>query len=103
MEYREQYDLCVSRAVANLSTLSEYCIPFVKTGGYFIPYKSMHIEDELEDANQALSILNSKRVKVEEFQLPDSEVGRTFVFIEKFDNISKKYPRKSGLPSKNPL
>lgn len=101
--YREQYDLCVSRAVANLSTLSEYCMPFVKLGGHFIPYKSGKIEEELGAAKHAVFLLGGKVEEVETFLLPGTEAERSLVKIIKNDTISKKYPRKAGLPSKEPL
>lgn len=102
-EYREQFDVCVSRAVANLSTLSEYCIPYVKTGGMFIPYKSGEIDEELLNAKKAIHILGGKLEDVVKFQLPNSEINRSFVIISKKMNTSKKYPRKAGLPTKEPL
>lgn len=102
-EYREQFDLCVSRAVANLSTLSEYCLPYVKTGGMFIPYKSGEIDDEVQQAKKAIHILGGKLDKVIKFQLPDTEISRSFVKINKVQNTAKKYPRKAGLPTKEPL
>ena len=101
--YREKYNICVSRAVANLSTLSEYCLPFVKTGGYFISYKSGNVEEELLSSKNALRILGADLEKVETFMLPDTDIGRSFVFIKKTKNMAKKYPRKAGLPSKEPL
>lgn len=100
-DYREQFDFCVSRAVANLSSLSEYCIPFVKKDGYFIPYKSGNIDEELQSANKAVFLLGGKLEKVEKFALEDSQ--RSFVFIKKVNNTAKKYPRKAGLPTKEPL
>lgn len=102
-DYREKYEVCVSRAVANLSTLSEYCLPFVKIGGYFIPYKSGNIDEELQSSKKALNILGAKVEKIENFMLPDTEIGRSFIFIKKTKNMPKKYPRKAGLPSKEPL
>jgi len=102
-EYREQFDLCVSRAVANLSTLSEYCLPYVKTGGMFIPYKSGEIDDEVQQAKKAIHILGGKLDEVIKFQLPDTEISRSFVKINKVQNTAKKYPRKAGLPAKEPL
>lgn len=102
-EYREQFDLCVSRAVANLSTLSEYCIPYVKTGGMFIPYKSGEIDEEVSTAKKAIQILGGKLEEVIKFQLPDTEINRSFVKVAKKLNTAKKYPRKAGLPSKEPL
>lgn len=99
--YREQFDYCVSRAVANMSSLSEYCLPFVKVGGSFIPYKSGNIDEELEQAKKAVFLLGGKIEKVEKFAL--SEAQRSFVFIKKEKNTAKKYPRKAGLPTKEPL
>lgn len=101
--YREQYDLCVSRAVANLSTLSEYCLPYVKVGGMFVPYKSGEIDEEVRNASKAISILGGKNIDTIKFQLPGTDIGRSFVKIEKVKNTAKKYPRKAGLPSKEPL
>ena len=102
-EYRENFDLCVSRAVANLATLSEYCLPYVKVGGEFIPYKSGEIDDEVAQAKKAIHLLGGKTKEIIKFQLPGSKIGRSFVKIEKVQNTSKKYPRKAGLPVKEPL
>ena len=102
-EHREMYDLCVSRAVANLSSLSEYCMPFVKVGGYFIPYKSGEIDEELNQAKKAIGILGGKLKSVEKFVLPGTDAARSLVMIEKVKPVSKKYPRKAGLPTKEPL
>lgn len=101
-KYREQYDLCVSRAVANLSTLSEYCLPFVKTGGYFIPYKSGKVEEELAAASGAVKKLGSEVERTEDFLLPNGD-ERTLVVIRKNKVLEKRYPRKAGLPGKDPL
>ena len=101
--YREQYDLCVSRAVANLATLSEYCLPYVKIGGMFIPYKSGDIDDEIVDSEKAVKILGGKLLKVEKFELPGTDIGRSLVQIEKVKNTGNKYPRKAGMPSKEPI
>ena len=102
-KYREGFDLCVSRAVANISTLSEYCLPFVKIGGSFISYKSSTIEDELEDGKKGIVILGGKVKDVYKFTLPDSELQRSFVVIQKEKKTPKAYPRKAGTPSKDPL
>ena len=102
-EYREQFDLCVSRAVANLSTLSEYCIPFVKEGGYFIPYKSGEIRQETENAETALKLLGGTIEEEIRFSLPEEEGDRTLLKIRKTGPSPKKFPRKAGLPSKEPL
>ena len=101
--YRETFDLCVSRAVANLATLSEYCIPYIRVGGIFIPYKSGNIEDELQQSTKAVSILGGKIKETVKFELPGTEIGRSFVKIEKLKSTGKKYPRKAGLPGKEPL
>ena len=102
-EYREQFDLVVSRAVANLSTLSEYCIPYVKIGGYFVSYKSGDVQEELEKSEKAIDILGGCLEDVEEFTLPQSDISRTLVVIEKEQSTKKKYPRMGGKPSKEPL
>ena len=103
-KYREQYDLCVSRAVANLSTLSEYCLPFVKTGGSFVPYKSGKIEEELEAARNAVKKVGGECGELVTLTLPGiEEVERTFVPIKKVAATPKKYPRKAGTPSKEPI
>lgn len=100
-EYREQFDLCVSRAVANLSSLSEYCIPFVKEGGKFISYKSGEIEEEVRKAKKAVSILGGKIEDVYKFDLYESK--RSFVIIKKEKKTPKNFPRKAGMPTKSPL
>ena len=102
-EYRESFDLCVSRAVANMSTLSEYCLPFVKTGGLFIPYKSGKIEEEKNSAVSAINKLGGNMESVISLLLPGSDVERTFIPVKKVKATQKKYPRKAGLPSKEPL
>ncbi len=99
--YREQYDLCLSRAVANLSTLSEYCTPFVKTGGVFVSYKSGEMEEELETAKPAIKELGCKTRAVEKFTLDGA--GRSLIFIERIEKLSGRYPRKAGIPAKQPL
>ena len=101
--YRGQYDYCVSRAVANLSTLSEYCLPFVKVGGTFISYKSGEIDEELSTAKKAIFLLGGKLKEVIPFQLDGTDLSRSFVMIEKVKKTPKAYPRKSGMPSKKPL
>lgn len=101
--YREQFDLCVSRAVANITTLSEYCLPFVKEGGRFISYKSSSIDEELEEGKKGIFLLGGKVSDLHKFQLPDSDLQRSFVVIDKVKKTPKAYPRKAGTPSKDPL
>lgn len=102
-EYRERYDLCVSRAVASLATLSEYCLPYVKRNGLFVSYKSGEIEEELCKSEKAVSVLGGKIEKVEKFCLPESDISRSFVMIRKDRSTPGRFPRKAGLPSKEPL
>ncbi len=102
-EYREQFDLCVSRAVANLATLSEYCLPYVKVGGKFVSYKSGEIDEEVENSKTAVRVLGGKISKIEKFQLQGTDIGRSFVEIKKVKNTGKKFPRKAGLPAKEPI
>lgn len=100
---RESYDVCVSRAVANLSSLSEYCLPYVSVGGYFIPYKSGKIEEELEQSKKAIFLLGGKIEEEVKFLLPDSDISRSLIKIKKVSSTPKKYPRKSGLATKEPI
>lgn len=102
-ELREQFDLVVSRAVANMAVLSEYCIPFVKQGGYFVPYKTDKIDEELDQGKKAVAILGGKIERIEKMQLADSDIGRSFVFIKKIKATPKAYPRRSGTANKQPL
>ena len=102
-QLREKYDLCVSRAVANLSTLSEYCLPYVKVGGKFVSYKSEKIAEELEEAASAISILGGKTEEQIAFTLPDSDIYRNLVVVSKQSETPLKFPRKAGVASKKPL
>jgi 16S rRNA (guanine527-N7)-methyltransferase len=101
--YREQFDLCVSRAVANLSTLSEYCVPFIHIGGSFIPYKSGKVQEELEGSRKAVDILGGEIKECITYELADTDMERSLVVIEKVRQTKKAYPRKAGKPSKEPL
>ena len=100
---REKYDLCVSRAVSNLSTLSEYCLPYVKVGGSFISYKSEKVFEEMEQAEHAIKILGGKVEKQIGFTLPSSDIYRNLIVIRKCKSTPKQYPRKAGTAAKNPL
>lgn len=99
---REKYDFVVSRAVANMAVLSEYCIPFVKAGGYFIPYKTGTVEEEITQGKRQ-SRFSVVRLKSRKLMLPDSDISRSFVFIRKEKQTPKAYPRKAGTASKQPL
>lgn len=100
---RESYDIVVSRAVANASTLSEYCLPFVKVGGYFISYKTESVDEEALAAEKAIKVLGGEINDIFHFTLPDSDIHRSFLIIKKIKNTPKAYPRKPGTPSKDPL
>lgn len=102
-DYREKFDLCVSRAVSSLATLAEYCLPYVKTGGMFVSYKSGQIEEEVKGAEKAIAILGGRIVKIHKLILPESDIERAFVIIEKIKKTPGIYPRKAGLPGKEPL
>ncbi|GFI23360.1 ribosomal RNA small subunit methyltransferase G [Lachnospiraceae bacterium] len=102
-QLREKFDLCVSRAVANLSILSEYCLPYVKVDGYFISYKSEKISDEIKMSETAIQILGGVVYDQKEFSLPNSNIYRNLCMIKKISHTPKKYPRKAGIPSKEPL
>lgn len=100
---RENYDLAVSRAVANLSTLLEYCLPYVKVGGYFIAYKAGNSMEEIQASKNAAKILGGEISEIKEIVLPKTDISRTFVIIKKNKNTPEKYPRKAGMPTKEPL
>lgn len=102
-QLREYFDLCVSRAVANLSTLSEYCLPYVKVGGKFISYKSEKIVEEMEQAKHSIFLLGGEVENQVEFTLPDSDIYRNLFVIQKNQKTPKQYPRKAGLPAKDPI
>lgn len=102
-QYREKFDVCVSRAVANLSTLSEYCIPFVKTGGYFVSYKGGDSDEEVIRSEKAITLLGGEIENTDRFFLPDTDMGRTLIKIRKRKSTPNRYPRKAGIPSKEPL
>ncbi len=100
---REAYDLCVSRAVADLSVLCEYCLPFVKVGGTFVSYKSKGAADEVKKASKAIKVLGGGQADQYPFELPGTDLSRTLVRIEKTLSTPRKYPRKAGTPSKTPI
>ena len=101
-QFREKYDIAVSRAVAPMNILLEYMLPFVKIGGKCICMKGPNIE-ELENSKKALEILGGKIIKIEELNLPETEIKRNIIIIEKEKKTPKQYPRKAGKPSREPL
>ena len=100
---REQYDIATARAVANLSTLSEYCLPFVKQGGRFIAYKSADIEEEKRLSEKGIKKLGGKISDIKYYTLPYSDLGRSLVVVDKLSTTPSLYPRKAGIPAKKPL
>lgn len=102
-KYREKFDICVSRAVANMSTLLEYCMPFVKVGGVFVSYKSGDVAEEIEASENAQKQLFSKNKEIINFCIPNTDINRSFVVFEKKKELNKKYPRQGGKPKKIPL
>ena len=100
--YREKFDIAVARAVANLSTLSEFCIPFIKVGGKFIAMKGNQTK-EIDEAQSAIITLGGKIDSIHAITLPQSDISRTIIVIQKEKNTSKKYPRRAGKPLENPL
>ena len=103
IEYREKYGIATSRAVANLSTLVEYMLPSVKVGGVCICMKAGNVEEEIEKAKNAIKVLGGKIEKVENIVLPKTEIERTIIVIKKVSKTPNKYPRKPGIPNKEPI
>ena len=101
--YRERFDIVTARAVARMSVLSEYCLPLVKKGGYFVALKGPKAEDELDDGKKALEVLGGKLSQDEELTLPESEEERTLVLVQKVKSTPKKYPRQAGTPRRKPI
>lgn len=102
-EYRERFDGVVSRAVANLTVLSEFCIPYLKVGGYFVALKGPAIDEELDEAKKAIGVLGAKIIRIEDVEIEGSDLKHNLVVIKKIKQTPKKYPRKAGMVTKNPL
>ena len=100
-KYREQFDVCVSRAVANMTVLVEYCLPFVRVGGYLLAYKGPDAEREVRDAEKALNLLGGRLNRIESVNLADFD--HNIIVIEKIKETPSKYPRKAGTPAKEPI
>ena len=101
--HREKYDLCVSRAVANMAVLAEYCLPFIRTGGFLMAYKGPDAESEIAEASHALSLLGGHIEEVREGNLKEFGINHKVVVIKKIKNTPPKFPRKAGTPAKEPL
>ena len=102
-KYREKFDIATSRAVANLATLSEYLIPLVKINGKCLCMKASDVNEEISQSQKAIELLGGKITNVEEFNLPQSDIGRTIIIIDKIKITPNKFPRKAGTPSKEPI
>lgn len=103
IKHRESFDVCVSRAVAKLNTLAEYCLPLVKIGGLFISYKGGDVEEEVDESLNAIKILGGQIEKIEKFDLPKNMGNRTLIIIKKIKNTPKQYPRNKNLPKTKPI
>ena len=101
--HRERYDLCVSRAVANMAVLAEYCLPFIKVGGFLMAYKGPEAENEVREAAHALSLLGGRAEEIRNGNLKEFGIDHKVVVIKKVSNTPSKYPRKPGTPTKEPL
>ena len=101
--HRERYDLCVSRAVANMAVLAEYCLPFIKVGGFLMAYKGPEAENEVREAEHALSLLGGRAEEIRNGNLKEFGIDHKVVVIKKVSNTPSKYPRKPGTPTKEPL
>ncbi len=102
-KYRESFDIAVSRAVARLPILCEYCLPFVKKGGHFIALKGMQYHDEAEEAAKAIKVMGGSRTEIRPVKLPELDDKRAVITITKTMPTPKAYPRKAGTPTKNPI
>jgi 16S rRNA (guanine527-N7)-methyltransferase len=102
-EYREKFDVVVSRAVANMTVLCEFCIPYVKLGGYFVAMKGPSIEAELNEAKKAITVLGGKIENVANVNIEGSDLNHNLVVIKKIKHTPNKYPRKAGMVTKSPL
>jgi 16S rRNA (guanine527-N7)-methyltransferase len=102
-QYREKYDVALSRAVAAMNILCEYCLPFVKVGGYFICQKGPAYKEELDNAAKAVETLGGRIKEVKSYILPNSEITHYIIIIEKIRETPTKYPRKAGKPSSDPI
>lgn len=101
--YREKFDYVTARAVANLAVLSEYLIPIAKIGGKCVCMKGSNVEEEITSGKNAINVLGGKLEKVDEFVLPDSDISRNVIILSKIKNTPARFPRKAGMPSKEPL
>jgi len=103
IDFREKYDVATARAVAGLPVLLEYCVPFIKVGGYFVCLKGPNANAELEESKSAMDILGVEFIEKIDIKLPDTEINHNILVLQKVKKTPEKYPRKAGKPSKNPI
>lgn len=101
--FREKFDCCISRAVANLAVLSEYCLPFVKVGGVFVSLKGPKVEEEMAEGKKALDVLGGKVKEIIPVSIPNSDIKHSLVIISKIKHTPPRYPRKAGTAAKSPI
>lgn len=102
-DYREKYDIATARAVAGLPVLMEFCVPFIKVGGYFVCLKGPNANLELEESKKAMEILGVEYIEKIDVKLPESDLNHNILIFKKVKNTPSKYPRKAGKVSKNPI
>ncbi len=102
-DFREKFDVCVSRAVADLSVLAEYCIPFVKVQGKFVAYKTYCADIETEDAKKSIAEMGGEIQKIVKTKIPKTEIGRAMILVKKVEKTPGRYPRRAGVPAKKPI
>lgn len=102
-EYRESYDVAVSRAVAPMNVLTEYLLPFVKIGGTCICMKGPNLSEEIRNAKSAINLLGGEIVDLINIKLDKGNIDRNLVIIKKVKHTTEEYPRKPGTPAKQPL
>lgn len=102
-KYWQQFDLCVSRAVANTAVLAEYCLPFIKVGGWLLAYKGPDAETEAKEAKKAIRVLGGDLTAIRSCGLAEYGLDHNILIIQKVKDTPRKYPRKAGTPSKEPL
>jgi len=101
--HREKYDIATARAVAKLRVLAEYCLPLVRVGGFFLAMKGPKINEEMDEANKAISILGGQTIDIKKFRLPITGDKRNIILIKKEDSTPERYPRRPGMPEKRPI
>ena len=101
--YREKFEIVTARAVANMTVLSEYCLPLVQTGGFFVALKGPKAQEELDDSQKAIQVLGGQLESADELTLPDSDEERSIVVVKKVKATPKKYPRQAGMPRRKPI